>query len=134
MPDYLVEVYQNGIHLADLPHVARRAREAAEHVTGVGSPVRYVGSIAIPNDEMCFHLYAGSAAAVTEATRRAALSVDRIVEAARVGWGPGGEPTRRKGEMSTARRRADRNRAHETHAGSQEAGSATGGTRCDELR
>ena len=44
--------------------------------------MRYVRSILIPGDETCFLVFEGlSAQAVGEASRRAALDYDRIVEA-----------------------------------------------------
>lgn len=47
-----------------------------------GTPVRYRRSIAIPEDETCFHVFEGrSVEAVEEVSRRAALEYERIVEA-----------------------------------------------------
>ena len=65
-----------------LAAAVERARIAAVQLAHEGSPVRYVRSILIPGDEMCFHVFEGpSAEAVGEASRRAALDYDRIVEA-----------------------------------------------------
>lgn len=82
MPSYLVEVYGGTLHSEELPEAIRRARVAAAELTRQGTPVRLLGSIAVPDDEMCFYLYEGpSAAAVGEASRRAAIEFERIVEA-----------------------------------------------------
>jgi hypothetical protein len=44
-----------------------------------GTPVRYLRSIFVPEDEICFLLYeAGSADAVREAALRARLPVERV--------------------------------------------------------
>jgi hypothetical protein len=92
--DYLVEVYLQRTAADELPQIVRRARAAAEAITAAGTSVDYLGAIAIVEDEMCFHLYAGpSAVAVSEAARRAAIPVDRIVEAVHLngdGTGPPG--------------------------------------------
>ena len=85
MPDYLVEVYVGKLESHELAAVCRRAG-AARTPAGEATGVRYIGSIAIPADETCFHLYSGpTAAAVTAAVRRAAIPVMRIVEAVRLG-------------------------------------------------
>ena len=60
----------------------QKARLAAERLTGEGTPVRYLSSIFVPEDETCFYLYqAASADGVREAARRAALPFDRVIEA-----------------------------------------------------
>jgi hypothetical protein len=87
VPHYLVETYLEKRAAHELAQVARRAREAAEQLSEADPAVRYLGAIAIVEDEMCFHLYAGpSAAAVTDAASRAAIIVERIMEAVHLGW------------------------------------------------
>jgi hypothetical protein len=82
MPSYLVEVYGGMLRREELPEASRRARVAAAELTRQGTPVRFLGSISVPEDEMCFYLYEGpSAAAVREASRRAAIQFERVVEA-----------------------------------------------------
>lgn len=88
MPHYLVETYLERRAAPKLAQVARRAGEAADELSEAGTAVRYLGTIAITEDEMCFHLYAGpSAGAVTDAAGRAAITVERIMEAVHIGWG-----------------------------------------------
>jgi len=87
VPDYLVETYLERRAAHELAQVARRARAAAEALTAAGTAVRYLGAIGVVEDEMCFHLYAApSAAAVTDAASRAAITVERIMEAVHLGW------------------------------------------------
>jgi hypothetical protein len=82
MPDYLVEVFQPLLSDGDVASISARARRAAEELTREGIPVGYLRSIFVPGDESCFHLFEGpSLAAVTEASRRAQLDPERIVEA-----------------------------------------------------
>lgn len=57
MKSFLVEVYAPGT--SDLPELAAEARAAAH------DGVRYVRSIFIPEDELCFHLFEGSPSSKT---------------------------------------------------------------------
>ena len=69
---------------------AAAAREAAEQLTREGTPVDYVRSIFIPEDETCIHLYrAESIEAVRAAAARASLRLDRLAQAI----SDGGTPT-----------------------------------------
>jgi hypothetical protein len=68
---------------AVLAAAAERACAAAEELAREGTPVRYLRSLVVPEFDLCLHLFeAGAPEWVAEATRRAALQVDRIVEAA----------------------------------------------------
>ena len=80
MTSFLAEVYAPAA--ARIADIATRARAAAEEASRAGTPVRYLRSMFVPQDEMCFHLLeAGSAEAVREVIGRAGFSPDRIVEA-----------------------------------------------------
>jgi hypothetical protein len=80
--EYLVELYVAREDGAALELGAERAQRAAEELTREGTPVRFLRSIFIPEDETCLFLYeAVSAAAVRDAHGRAALSFERMVEA-----------------------------------------------------
>jgi hypothetical protein len=82
MRSYLVELYQPAADAGAVSAEAERAREAARQLTREGTPVRYLRSLLIPEDETCFHLFEGvSAEAIGEASRRAALDYLRVVEA-----------------------------------------------------
>ena len=81
MPEFLAETYTP----RDAPALARgRAADAAlaaRQVRDEGVPVRLLGVIVIPDDEICFYLYrAPSAGAVDAALARAQLRPDRITQ------------------------------------------------------
>jgi hypothetical protein len=78
---YLAESYLPRIRVADLRETARRAQLGAEALAAEGLHVRHLRTSFLPDDEVCLHVFeAPSADAVSEAMRRAALAVDRIVE------------------------------------------------------
>jgi uncharacterized protein DUF4242 len=78
---YLVEAYMPAT--IDVAEVESRVREAAAELAMSAAEVRYLRSIFVPDDEFCMHLFdADSVEAVSEVTRRAGISVDRIAEAA----------------------------------------------------
>jgi hypothetical protein len=82
MPRYLVELYLPRPGAGGRRASAARARSAAKALTREGTPVRYVRSIFIPEDETYFHLFEGpSEAAVRQASERAGMSPTRIVAA-----------------------------------------------------
>jgi hypothetical protein len=80
MTSWLVEGYAPVS--TDLAEVQARAREAASGLTLAGTPVRYVRTIFVREDETCFHVFeASSLESVREVARRALLEAQRIVEA-----------------------------------------------------
>ena len=82
MAEYLLELYIARGDPATVADAAERARAAAADVSEMGSPVRYVRAIFVPEDETCFLLWeACSVEAVREAARRAGLGSERITEA-----------------------------------------------------
>ena len=82
MAEFLVELYVSRTDADAVEQAAARTRLAAEHLTTEGTPVRYLRSIFVPEDETCFFLCeATSVEAVREAARRADLSFERIAEA-----------------------------------------------------
>jgi len=82
MSRYLAELYLPKTRSGDLREAAVRARSAAEAMTREGKPVRYLRALFLGDDETCFHLYeAGSPELVLEASRRAAIPVERVTEA-----------------------------------------------------
>jgi hypothetical protein len=82
MQTYMVEAYMPRSHAQEAGAAGRRARAAAEKLSREGTPVRYVRTTFLPDDETCFHLFeAVSADAVEELTRRADLGRARVVPA-----------------------------------------------------
>jgi len=77
---YLVESYWPGVTEPGVIVTMRRARQAAEELTGPGSRIRYVTSYLVTQDEVAFSLFdATSVSMVEEACRQAELPFDRIV-------------------------------------------------------
>jgi hypothetical protein len=81
MPSYLVESYHPRGHPAALPAEAARARSAAQGLWAEGKRIRYLRSALLPGDELCLHLFeADSAGLVSQASERAGISPERVVE------------------------------------------------------
>ena len=78
---YVVECYWPDDGEAALIAGAARATAAAQDVRAAGRRVEFLGSLLIPGDEVCFWRFAGeSLAGVEEASARAGLAVNRVVE------------------------------------------------------
>jgi hypothetical protein len=79
---FLVELYLPS-HGADAAAAtAARARAAADELAGQGAPVRYLRMLYVPDDETCFLLYeAASAELAGEASQRAQIAYERVLEA-----------------------------------------------------
>lgn len=101
MTEFVVELFVPR-SATGLDRHAEGARLAAEQLTSEGTPVTYVRSIFVPEDETCFHLYeAASAEAVHEAAARAELRFDRVVEVVQTtSPSRGGSLAEQKGESS----------------------------------
>ena len=85
MPSYLVDGYLPRSRAGELAELIARLRAAAEELTAEGKQVRHVRSSFLPADDLFLHLMeAESAVAAGEATRRAGITSERIVEAVSV--------------------------------------------------
>jgi hypothetical protein len=81
MPGYLVESYLPRGRSDELPEAAARVRRAARALSAEGKRVRYLRSALLPADELCLHLFdADSAGLVSEASERAGITAERVVE------------------------------------------------------
>lgn len=81
MPEFLLELYMSRADCDALAVEATRARAAAEQQSRNGTPVRYLRSLFIPEEEICFQLYeAACADAVRDAARLAALRYEKLLE------------------------------------------------------
>ncbi|HEX5622714.1 MAG TPA: hypothetical protein VFX51_30080 [Solirubrobacteraceae bacterium] len=95
MPSYLIESYLPRSHSRELTVVVSRLVQATETLTAEGTHVRHLRSTFVPTDELCLHLLeAESAATAGEASRRAAIEPERVVQALSVAStdAPGGAP------------------------------------------
>lgn len=82
MQSFLAEAYLARPRASELPALERRARSAARGLARQGIAVRFVRSIFVPADEICFYVFeAASAGAVRAACERAALRFERVIEA-----------------------------------------------------
>jgi hypothetical protein len=80
---YLVELYAP--FPDDFAELDRRVRAAAEQLASEGLPLRHERSILVPADEMCLLIYdAPTAELALEASRRAGVVSERVVEAIEV--------------------------------------------------
>jgi Protein of unknown function (DUF4242) len=78
---FLVESYLPAGDV-EIEELDRRARGAAEALAAEGAAVRHLGSILVPEDEMCvLHYEAASRELAQEAASRAGVTSDRVVEA-----------------------------------------------------
>lgn len=76
---YTIEVPRPEGNWAAMEAATARARQAADELRQEGTPIRFLRSIYVPEDETCFFLYEGPGAdAVRAAARRAALTFDDI--------------------------------------------------------
>jgi hypothetical protein len=83
---YAVELELTAGDASHLATAGERARSAAEQLTREGTPVRWVRSVYVPEEDTCLLVFeAPTAEAVGRAGRRAGLTYERIVE--------GGRPT-----------------------------------------
>jgi hypothetical protein len=83
---YLLECYESGLERAEVESATDRALAASAELREEGRKVEYVGAILVPEDEVVFHVFAAeSAAAVREASVRASVEYERVVESIAVG-------------------------------------------------
>jgi Protein of unknown function (DUF4242) len=82
---YVVERYVPSVSSSELERALVALSRTTREMRGEGTPVRYLGSTIVPDDEACFcEFEAPSQAAVAEANRRAGVAFDRIVPAVAV--------------------------------------------------
>ena len=87
MAGYVVEVYVSRLSAPGLDDTSAQARRAAEELSRAGTPVIYICSIFLPEDETCFHFFeAPSREAIQQTCSRLGLTCERIAEATRVGF------------------------------------------------
>jgi hypothetical protein len=83
---FLVECYKSGLDQAEVESAAERVATASAELRAEGHGVEYVGAILVPADEAVFHVFAAeSADTVREASLRASVQHERVVESVAVG-------------------------------------------------
>jgi uncharacterized protein DUF4242 len=79
---FVVERYLPGLDREMLLRSLGGLEQVASQMRDEGTPVRYLGSTIVPEDESCFCQFeASDQAAVAEANQRAAVPFHRIVSA-----------------------------------------------------
>jgi hypothetical protein len=82
MAEFLLELYVSRTDPMTVEAGAERARRAAEQLTREGTPIRFLQTMFVPEEETCFYLYeAASVDDVREAARRAELPAESVVAA-----------------------------------------------------
>ena len=82
MPEFLAETYTPWLAPGIAAPCAADVARAAEHASGPGAAARFLGAVAVPEEETCFWLYqAPSAGAVRAAMTAAGLCPERITQA-----------------------------------------------------
>lgn len=82
LTSYLVETYVPRVRADDLAAAAARAGAAARSLAGEGQRIRFLRATFVPADELWLLAFeAESPALVAEATARAEIAYDRILEA-----------------------------------------------------
>lgn len=81
----MAECFLPGLKRTTLELLDERARQSAEELAAEGEPVRYLGSVLFPGDEVVFFEFEGaSEEVVRRASERAELPFERIVESVHV--------------------------------------------------
>jgi hypothetical protein len=68
---HLIELRREHAGWTQLEALAENARALAAQLCAEGLQLRFLRTIAVPDDETCFHLFEGTAAAAAEASSRA---------------------------------------------------------------
>jgi hypothetical protein len=83
---YLVECYSPGIGRQEVEVAGARAHRAVASLQHEGLAVEYVGALLVPVDEVVFHVFSSATAeAVQQASVRAEVAFERVVESVAVG-------------------------------------------------
>jgi hypothetical protein len=83
---YVAECYSPAIDHRAVRASGQRAAAAGEEMRKQGRLVDYLGALLVPGDEVVFHLFAArSLSAVREASLRAGIEFERVVESIPVG-------------------------------------------------
>ena len=82
MATFVIESYMSRTGTGELDAAAARLRAAIADMPETAGRVRYLRSMFVPDDEICFHVVeAPSQEVAADAARRAGLTPDRVVKA-----------------------------------------------------
>ena len=85
---FLVECYAPGVERAAVQSAGERARAASAQLREEGRAVEYLGALLVPGDDLVFHVFSSdSACTVHEASVRACVAYERVVESIALGAG-----------------------------------------------
>ena len=80
MANFLVETYAPSPREAELETVICRAQHAAAAALRESLVVEHLSSSLLPEDEICFHVFEGTNAAITYVAEQAGIDIEQIVE------------------------------------------------------
>lgn len=102
---FLVECFAASADEVAVARAHDRLRSACADLRAAGAAIEYLGALLVPQDELVFHVVVSpDVNEVRNASRRAALHVERIVESLAIGTLPEaavvvpGPPERRRGQ------------------------------------
>jgi hypothetical protein len=87
---FVAECFWPGVERSDLAALDLRIEAAVAELVARQTSIRYVGSILLEEDEVVLCQFEGAADAVGEAVELAEVPFERLLEASRSPWSPGG--------------------------------------------
>ena len=84
--EYVAECFWPGVDESAVRALDARAARSAAELTRGGTPVRYLGSLLMREDEVLLCLFEGELAPVRRAAEEARVPFERILEAAGSPW------------------------------------------------
>jgi hypothetical protein len=87
---YLVECFWTGVDERKLASAVTRAQAAASELRLAGHQLEFLGSILVRSDETAFFLFEGAEEDVREASERADVPFERVLESVQIEGGPKG--------------------------------------------
>jgi len=83
---YVAECFWSGVGEDDLRELDRRIEASVAELAARGEPIAYLGSMLIVDDEVVLCLFDGPIATVRQATERAGIAFERILQSTRPPW------------------------------------------------
>ncbi len=82
--EYVAECFWPGVTHDELAALDGRVRESADLTQNGTAPVRYLGAMLVPSDEVVFCFFEGALESVRAVATRAGVPFERILETVRV--------------------------------------------------